>query len=68
VQYAGDVPAGSIELTADLKAIIRQNLIDDKSNAVLNDWYDSADIQYTGIIRSVQEIQGDEEATMDEAE
>ena len=38
VQYAGDAPAGPIELTDDLKAVIYQNLYDDKCNAVLNDW------------------------------
>ncbi|MBN1777919.1 MAG: peptidylprolyl isomerase [Clostridiales bacterium] len=62
VQYAGDVPAGPIELTDELKAVITQNLTDDKSNAVLNEWYESADIRYTGIIRSIQQIQEDEEA------
>ena len=67
VQYAGDVPAGPIELTDDLKAVIYQNLYDDKCNAVLNDWYDSADIQYTGIIRSVEQIQ-DAEAAADETD
>lgn len=62
VLYAGDVPAGPIELTDDLKAVIHQNLLDDKNNAVLNEWYETADIQYTGIIRSVQQIQDEETA------
>lgn len=60
VKYVGDVPAGPIELTDELKAIIYQNLMDDKCNAILNEWFASADIVYTGIIRSVQDIQGDE--------
>ena len=57
VQYASDTPAGPVELTDDLKAVIYQNLYTDKTNAVLNDWYASADIQYTGILRSVKQIQ-----------
>ncbi len=60
IKYAGDAPSGPIELTDELKAVIRQNLMDDKVNAELNAWYDSADIQYTGIIRSVQQIQESE--------
>jgi parvulin-like peptidyl-prolyl isomerase len=68
VQYAGDVPAGPVELTDELKATIHQNLDDDKCNAIMNDWYDNSDIQYTGIIRSVQQIQDAEADTTDTAE
>ena len=67
VMYAGDVPAGPIELTDDLKAVIHQNLLNDKNNAILNEWYETADIQYTGIIRPVEQIQT-EEAEAIEAE
>lgn len=67
VKYVGDVPGGSIELTDDLKAVISQNLLDEKSNVILNDWHAAADIQYTGIIRSIEEIQTDE-AAADDAE
>lgn len=68
VLYAGDTPAGAIELTDDLKAVIHQNLYDDKSNAILDDWYNAADIQYTGIIRSVQQIQDTEAEETDTEE
>ena len=66
VKYVADVPAGPIELTDDLKAVIYENLMDEKSNVILNDWHNSADIVYTGIIRSIAEIQATE--TTDAAE
>ena len=63
VKYVADVPGGPLELTDDLKALIEETLMEDKRNAVLDDWYNSADIQYTGIVRSVQEIQAEEAET-----
>lgn len=63
VKYIGDVPAGPVALTDDLKALIEQNLLDEKKNEVLDAWHQSADIQYTGIVRSIEEIQGDEAVT-----
>lgn len=60
VQYAGDVPAGPVELTDDLKTQIHDTLESEQCDAVLSNWHDSADIQYTGILRSIEQIQADE--------
>ncbi len=67
VKYIGDVPAGPVELTDDLKALIEQTLLNEKKNEAMDAWHQAADIQYTGIVRSMAEIQGGETAT-DEAE
>ena len=60
VKYIGDVPAGPVVLTDELKAQIRQSLLETKNNEVLDVWHNAADIQYTGIVRSVEEIQAEE--------
>lgn len=65
VKYVGDVPSGPVELTDDLKASIEQTLLDEKDNEVLDAWHNAADIQYTGIVRSVEEIQADETTDTD---
>ena len=65
VKYIGDVPAGPVTLTDDMKALIEQDLLEEKNNEVLDAWHNDADIQYTGIVRSIEEIQADEMATDD---
>ena len=57
VKYVGDVPAGPVVLTDELKEQIRTTLLDTKNNEMLDAWHNAADIQYTGIVRSVEEIQ-----------
>ena len=56
IQYAGDVPAGPIELTDDMKATIYDTLLSERNAAALEAWYTAADIEYTGVLRSVDEI------------
>ncbi|HPF88291.1 MAG TPA: peptidylprolyl isomerase [Candidatus Limiplasma sp.] len=63
IKYAGDVPAGPVELTDDLKSLIYDELYDEKCDDVLNAWHEASDIQYTGVIRSLEEIQADEETS-----
>ena len=59
-KYMGDVPGGPIELTEDKAEMIRTDLENTKNNEVLNTWHDSADIQYTGVLRSIDEIEASE--------
>ena len=59
VKYVGDVPGGPVALTDELKAAIHQNLLDEKYDATLNEWYDTADVEYTGILRPLDEIEMD---------
>lgn len=60
IKYVSDVPEGAVELTDDLKSVIYDELYDDKCDDVLTDWHASADIEYTGIIRSLDEIDADD--------
>lgn len=60
VQYTGDVPAGSIELTEAMKAQLQEALYNEQCNDLMNDWYDSADIEYTGALRTFDEIIADD--------
>jgi predicted nucleic acid-binding Zn-ribbon protein len=59
VQYTGDVPGGPIELTDELKAETYEKLLGEKCAAALNAWHDSADIVFTGVIPSIDEIQAE---------
>lgn len=59
VQYAGDVPGGPIPLTDTMKETIRTALRNEKDNTVLNAWRDAADIQYTGVLRTYEELGAD---------
>lgn len=62
VQYAGDVPGGPVTLTDEMKETIRTTLQDEKDTAVLDAWRAAADIQYTGIIRTYDEITAESES------
>ncbi len=64
VKYVADVPAGPVVLTDELKEQIRTTLLETKNNEVLDAWHNAADIQYTGIVRSVEEIQAEEAETV----
>ena len=57
VKYMDDVPGGPVELTEDKAALIRTDLLAAKNNEILNAWHDSAAIQYTGVLRSIAEIE-----------
>ncbi len=63
VKYVGDVPSGPVELTDDEAALIRESLQTEKETEIMNAWHDAADIQYTGLIRSIDEIQAEETVT-----
>ncbi|MDD3213076.1 MAG: peptidylprolyl isomerase [Eubacteriales bacterium] len=58
VKYMGDVPAGPVELTDELKESIRSSLLTDKNSAAMDAWQAAADIQYTGLLKTVDELQG----------
>lgn len=64
VKYAGDVPGGPVELTAEEADFIRENLLAEKNGVLMTAWHDAADIQYTGIIRSIDELQAEEAAAV----
>jgi hypothetical protein len=59
VKYVGDVPGGPVSLTDDMKASISATLKDEKDSVVLSAWRDAADIQYTGILRTYDEVTAD---------
>ncbi len=63
IKYVGDVPAGPVALTDDLKAVIYDTLYSNKCDEVLGAWHEAADIQYTGVIRTMDEIQAAEDTT-----
>ncbi len=64
VKYMGDVPAGAVELTDELKESIRASLLSDKQSEAMDAWQQAADIQYTGLVKSYDEVA----AEMDTAE
>jgi len=61
IKYVGNVPAGPKELTDELESIVYDTLYSQKCDAVLNDWHAASDIAYTGVIRTMDEIQAAEE-------
>jgi len=67
VKYMGDVPAGPVELTDELKESIRSSLLTDKNSEAMNAWQAAADIQYTGLLKTVDELQS-ADTTDDSAE
>ena len=62
VKYVSDVPAGAVELTDDVKTSIRTTLETSLRDAAMTAWHDAASIEYTGILKTIDEIQVDEAA------
>ncbi len=61
VKYVGDVPSGAVELTDELKESIRASLLADKQSAAMDAWQSAADIQYTGLVKSYDEVAAEED-------
>ena len=57
VKYMGDVPEGPLELTDALKESIRADLLSSKQSDAMTAWQDTAKVEYTGILKSIDEIQ-----------
>lgn len=56
-KYIGDVPAGPVELTDTLKETIRTGLQSTKESAAMDAWQKAAGIEYTGILKTLEEVQ-----------
>ena len=67
VKYMSDVPAGPVELTDALKESIRTSLLDTKTSDAMNAWQAAADTQYTGLIKSYDQLQAEDAAATDAA-
>lgn len=67
-KYVGDVPAGPVELTDTLKETIRTELQSAKESAAMDAWQKAAGIEYTGVLKTLEEVQAATAAeTADEA-
>ncbi len=58
VKYVSDVPAGPVELTDTLKDSIRTALVSDLQNQAMDAWQKAATVEYTGLIPSMDTLQG----------
>jgi len=65
-KYVGDVPAGPVELTDTLKETIRTELQSAKESAAMDAWQKAAGIEYTGVLKTLEEVQAATAATTDE--
>lgn len=61
-----DVPEGPVELTDTLKESLRADLLSSKQSAMMTAWQEAATVEYTGLIKSIAQIQA-ETSTGDEA-
>ena len=62
VKYISDVPAGPVELTDKLKDSIRTALVSDLQNKAMDAWQKAATVEYTGLIPSMDTLQGSDAA------
>ena len=67
VKYVADVPAGAVELTDTLKTSLRDSLTTEKNDAAMSAWQAAANVEYTGIVKSMAEIQAAADAASDTA-
>ncbi len=67
IYYIGDLPAGSVELTDEIKAELVQILTNEKATVAYQEWIDAAEITFTGVIQSYEELMAaeDGDATAD---
>ncbi len=61
VKYVADVPGGPVEMTAEQRETKREQLLYDRQNELYNttveQWLDEADVQYTGVVMTVEELE-----------
>ncbi len=62
VKYVGDVPSGAVDLTDELKESLRTSMLSTKTEDAMNAWQAAADIQYTGLLKSYDELQGQDDS------
>jgi parvulin-like peptidyl-prolyl isomerase len=67
VKYLGDVPAGPVDLTDEMKENIRTDLLSSKTSAAMDAWQKQATITYTGLIKSYDQLQQEAAATDEDA-
>ncbi len=66
VKYMADVPAGPVELTDALKTTLRESIITELNDAALDAWQKGASVEYTGLVPSMETLQGAAEDTAQE--
>lgn len=59
VKYMSDVPAGAVELTDTLKTTLHDSMLSEKNSAAMEAWQKAATVEYTGLIKSMADIQGE---------
>jgi hypothetical protein len=59
VKYVSDVPAGPVELTDELKESLRTELMTTKTSTAMDAWQAAADIQYSGLLKSYEQVQAE---------
>ncbi|HNW88014.1 MAG TPA: peptidylprolyl isomerase [Candidatus Limiplasma sp.] len=61
VKYMSDVPEGPVALTDALKETIRTDLLSTKQSDAMSAWMAAAAIEYTGVLKTVDEVQAAED-------
>jgi parvulin-like peptidyl-prolyl isomerase len=62
VKYISDVPSGAVDLTDEMKESLRTSMLSTKTEDTMNAWQAAADIQYTGLLKSYDDLQSTDDS------